>query len=197
MMTLKIEEGDNLRKTSKWLLVLLLLLISPIPIYSLWANADVITTWGHFAIPVLPDLNVYLRAYIFIASAIFIVVWLIYLLMVLFRATNKKFNLIKKSYGQVQVSSKAINNFIIASLKDEPLLNNPKVSSKLTNRQLNIKIDGQLLAGEHAQQQFEQYLEQLHHNLQQLLGIQQKPVINIRFNGYQTKAAGSPKMRVQ
>lgn len=197
MMILKIEEGDNLRKTSKWLLVLLLLLISPIPIYSLWSNSDVITTWGNFAIPALPDLNVYLRTYIFIASAIFIVVWLIYLLMVLFRATNKKFNLIKKSYGQVQVSSKAINNFIIASLKDEPLLNNPKVSSKLTNRQLNIKIDGQLLAGEHAQQQFERYLEQLHHNLQQLLGIQQKPVINIRFNGYQTKTAGSPKMRVQ
>lgn len=81
------------------------------------------------------------------------------------------------------------------SLSELPFINKAKVDSKLTNHKIKIRISGNLGHGDNVNAVLEQYLEELKGNLSQLLGIEQKPKIKIKFVNYQN--SDKPETRVQ
>ncbi|NVY96679.1 alkaline shock response membrane anchor protein AmaP [Lactobacillus sp. DCY120] len=174
-----------MRKTSKWFLVLILLLSAPIPLYTLGETLASLNPWLPWHLPALTEIPTYLEIYLSLSAGVMLIVGLVFFLVTIFRPTNRKFNLIHKDTGRVLVTTKAINNFVLTSLKDEPYIHNCKVTSRLTQHKIKIKIRGELLPGEQLQGKFDQYLQELHTGLQDYLGLEQKPKINIQFQNYQ------------
>ena len=184
-----------MKRIKKWLLVLCIILLLPIPVYLLWETSSFWQKFLRIKLPHLGSLNPIFTWYLIGISAIIFIILIISLFVILFWPVQRYFNLIHKRDGQVKVTSKAINSFVMNSLADLPYLNNAKVSSKLTKRHIKIKIGGDLGAGENISALLDEYLEELKKNLKQLLGIEQKPKINIKFTNYHKGA--KPEKRVQ
>ncbi|UQS82071.1 alkaline shock response membrane anchor protein AmaP [Bombilactobacillus folatiphilus] len=180
--------------SKKWFLIIGLLLALPLPIYILWNNNTVWQSYLGLKLPDIVAINNYLAWYLIIVSAIVLVILIVWMIVLLCWPTRNKYFLIHKQDGHVKLTSKAINGFISASLADLPYLDHPKISSKLTQRRLRINISGNLAPSENIQQQLQTYLQQLEQDLRQLLGIEQKPKIEIRFNNFSSES--SSKQRV-
>lgn len=168
----------------KWLLVIIALLMMPMPVLIINANWWLIEPYIKMNWTPISWSNTFLAYYLLIASVLVLLLLLVFLLTVLFYPTRRKFNLINKKHGRLTVTAKAINNFVKDSLEKEPYLNNPKVSSRLTKRQIKIKIAGDFLASNNAQAKFDNYLHTLEDNLRNLLGIEQRPKIRIKLANY-------------
>lgn len=163
-----------------------MILLLPLPIYLLWETSGFWQKYLKIRLPSIGILHPILEWYLVIVSATVLLILIICLLVVLFWPVQRYFILINKRDGQVKVTSKAINGYVMNSLEDLPFINKVKVDSKLTNRKLNIKINGNLGHGENVNDILETYLEELKENLSRLLGIKQKPKIKIKFVNYQT-----------
>ncbi|UQS84251.1 alkaline shock response membrane anchor protein AmaP [Bombilactobacillus thymidiniphilus] len=174
-----------MKRSKKWLAIIVILLALPLPIYAL-LTTKLLRQQLHI---VLPKNNDVIDWYVLVAGSVIILYLVISLLTILFWPTRRKFNLLRKKNGSLTVTSKAINNFIYSSLSAEPFLSDAKVKSRLTKHAIRIKISGNLLNGSDAKDIFDQYLKQLATNLRQLLGIKQKPKIEIKFANYQSKSA--------
>ncbi|WEV70849.1 alkaline shock response membrane anchor protein AmaP [Lactobacillus sp. ESL0785] len=184
-----------MKRSKKWLLVLSTLLLMPPPIYLLWENSNFWQKYLKLSLPQIKKINPIFTWYLIIISTIVIIVLIFSFITLIFWPTQKSFNLIHKNSGQVKVTSKAINGYILSSLTDLPYLNNPKVNSRLTKHHIKIKISGDLGAGENVAALLKTYLEELKGNLKQTLGIEQKPKIKIKFNNFQE--ATKSEQRVQ
>lgn len=184
-----------MKRSKKWLLVLGMIFLLPLPIYLLWETSNFWQKYLNINLPNLGRLNPVLEWYLIIVSAVALLILIISLLVVLFWPVQRYFNLIHKRDGQVKVTSKAINGYVTNSLADLPFINKAKVESRLTRRKISIKISGNLGYGENATNVLENYLEELKKDLKQLLGIKQKPKILIKFVNYQN--ADKPETRVQ
>ncbi len=186
---------DKLKRSKKWLLVVFLLLLLPLPIYLLWETSGFWQKYLRLSIPKLGTLNPIFEWYLIGASAVVLLALIISLLIILFWPVQRYFTLIHKRDGQVRVNSKAINGYVMNSLSELPFINKAKVDSKLTNHKIKIRISGNLGHGDNVNAVLEQYLEELKGNLSQLLGIEQKPKIKIKFVNYQN--SDKPETRVQ
>ncbi len=184
-----------MKRSKKWLLVVLTILLLPLPIYLLWNTSSFWQKYLNIKLPTIGTLNPILEWYLIAISTVFLLILIIFLLFVLFWPVQRYFILIHKRDGQVKVTSKAINGYITNSLADIPFINKAKVESKLTNRKIKIKISGNLGNGENVNTVLENYLEELKNNLGQMLGIEQKPKIKIKFVNYQNP--DKPETRVQ
>lgn len=184
-----------MKRSKKWLLVVLMILLLPLPIYFLWETSSFWQKYLKIKLPSIGTLNPVLEWYLIVISAVVLLVLIISLLVVLFWPVQRYFILIHKHDGQVKVTSKAINGYVMNSLADLPFINKVKVDSKLTNHKINIKISGNLGRGENVSALLENYLEELKSNLSRLLGIEQKPKIKIKFVNYQNP--DKPETRVQ
>lgn len=184
-----------MKRSKKWLSILCLILILPLPAYLLWQNSSFWQKYLQLKLPPVGKLNPIFTWYLIAVSAIMVVSLIISLLILLFWPTQRSFNLIPKQSGQVKVTSKAVNGFILSSLNDLPYLNNAKVDSKLTKRHIKITVSGDLGAGENVANLLEDYLQKVKVDLKQLLGIEQKPKIRIKFTNYHNGEV--PEKRVQ
>ncbi|AXX65214.1 alkaline shock response membrane anchor protein AmaP [Bombilactobacillus bombi] len=181
---MKTKEVRFLNRGWKWLLTIITLLVLPLPALAFSANWNLIQPYIKLKLPQVTLNNQYIRYYLFFSGAVVLVFLIIILIVVLCYPTRRKFNLINKNYGRLTVTTKAINNFVKASLETEPYLKNPKVSSRLTKRHLKINVSGDLLSGSNAQAKFDKYLHNLEDDLRNLLGIEQKPKVSIKLTNY-------------
>lgn len=181
------KDSEKLKRSKKWFLIISLILLLPLPLYILWSNNHLWQQYLGLKLPDLVSLNDLWIWYLVIISALSGLLIIVLLLILLFWPTRNKFQLIHKPTGQVKITNKAINGFINASLADLPYLQNPKVSSKLTNHHLRIRVTGDLAPGDSVKQKLVAYLKQLEDNLRQLLGVQQKPKIEIRFTNFESQ----------
>ncbi|KJY54046.1 hypothetical protein JF76_19030 [Lactobacillus kullabergensis] len=184
-----------MKRSKKWLLVLCMLLLLPLPCYLIWETSSFWQKYLKIKLPHLGSLNPIFAWYLIGISLIVFIILIVSLIVILFWPVQRNFNLIHKRDGQVKVTSKAINSYVMNSLADLPYLNNAKVSSKLTGRRIKIKIGGDLGPGENIAVLLDDYLEELKKNLKQLLGIEQKPKIKIKFINYHK--GDKPEKRVQ
>ncbi|WEV43641.1 alkaline shock response membrane anchor protein AmaP [Lactobacillus sp. ESL0684] len=184
-----------MKRSKKWLLIVGSILLLPPPIYLLWATSPVWQKYLQLSLPHLGKLDPIFAWYLIGISALVLVILIIGIIVLLFWPTQRNFNLIHKRSGQVKVTSKAINGYVLNSLADVPYLSNAKVESRLTKRHVKIKVNGDLGAGEDIANLLNNYLEQLKGDLKQLLGIEQKPKIKINFTNYHNSE--KPEKRVQ
>ncbi|MCH5461630.1 alkaline shock response membrane anchor protein AmaP [Lactobacillus sp. LC28-10] len=86
--------------------------------------------------------------------------------------------------GQLRVTRKAIDNFTLSSLRQEPFISDPKVTTKLSRKRLKIKIHGTLRSSPNAALQSKQFTEKLERDLKQLLGIDHDRKIDIHLTNF-------------
>ncbi|WEV51125.1 alkaline shock response membrane anchor protein AmaP [Lactobacillus sp. ESL0731] len=184
-----------MKRSKKWLLILCAILLLPLPVYLLWQNCNLWQKYLQLKLPSIGTLNPIFTWYLIAISAIMLVILIISLLILLFWPVQSSFHLIPKQSGQVKVTNKAVNGFVLSSLKDLPYLNNAKVDSKLTKNHIKISVSGDLGAGENVANLLEDYLQKIKVDLKQLLGIEQKPKIRIKFTNYHD--GEKPEKRVQ
>lgn len=171
-----------------------MVLLIPLPIYLLWQSSSFWQKYLKVKLPSIGSINPIFAWYLVVISAVVLLILIISLLVALFWPVQRYFILIRKPDGQVKVTSKAINGYVLNSLADLPFISKVKVDSRLTNRKIQIKIRGNLGNGENVNAILENYLEELKRNLSQLLGIAQKPKIKIKFVNYQS--SNKPETRV-
>ncbi|MDF7671722.1 alkaline shock response membrane anchor protein AmaP [Lactobacillus sp. ESL0701] len=184
-----------MKRSKKWLLILCLIIVLPLPTYLLWQTSGFWQKYLQLKLPSISAVSPIFTWYLIAVSAVMVVSLIISLLILLFWPTQRSFNLIPKQSGQVKITSKAVNGFILSSLNDLPYLNNAKVDSKLTKRRIKINVRGDLGAGEDVANLLEDYLQKVKVDLKQLLGIEQKPKIIIKFTNYHNGEV--PDKRVQ
>lgn len=156
----------------------------PQPICFLWETNDYWQKFLNIKLPHIGVTNIIFTWYLIGISLIAFLILLTSLIVILLWPVERYFNLIHRHNGQVKVMSKAINSYVKTSLADLPYLNNIKVSSKLTKHRLQIKVSGTLSAGENVSASLNDYLDETNKGLKQLLGIEQKPKIIIKFINY-------------
>lgn len=184
-----------MKRSKKWFLILWIILLLPIPVYLLWENNNLWQQYLKLSLPSLGKLNLIFSWYLISISAVILLILVISLIIILFWPVQRYFNLIHKRDGQVKITSKAINGYVMNSLADLPYLNKAKVDSRLTNRKIKIRISGDLGSSENVSALLNDYLAELEKNLKQYLGIEQKPKIKIKFVNYHSSA--KPEQRVQ
>ncbi len=86
--------------------------------------------------------------------------------------------------GQLRITKKAIDNFTLSSLRHEPFISDPKVTTKLSQKRLKIKIHGTLRSSPNATLQSKQFAEKLEQDLKQLLGIDHDRKIDIHLTDF-------------
>ncbi len=102
----------------------------------------------------------------------------------------------QKADGQVTVSKKAIENFTLSALRQEPYIGNPKVSAKLSRNKIKLNISGDLMNSVNAKQHTADFLNQLESDLRTCLGIAKEKRIAIRLVNFNAAKSNSNQPRV-
>ena len=174
----------------KALIVVVIILAFPLSIVLVFKNwSTAIGTSTPMSLK-LGWLEQYEPIYLFWSGVILAVLLIIFLLITLFWPRSQSLYLHQKSDGQVTVSKKAIEHFVLSALQHEPFIGNPKVSSKLS------RISGDLLNSVNAKKQTAIFLNQLKKDLRICLGISEQKKIKIRLVDFNELDANVHKSRV-
>lgn len=102
---------------------------------------------------------------------------------------------IRHNNGQLRISKKAIDNFTLSALRQEPFISEPKVTTQLSRRRLKVKIHGTLRSSPNATLQSKQFAERLEQDLKTLLGIDHRRKIDIRLTDFkQPRQSKQPRV---
>ncbi|KRL99066.1 hypothetical protein FD50_GL000340 [Liquorilactobacillus satsumensis DSM 16230 = JCM 12392] len=191
----KCKGGDNVRLIFKILIVVGIILAAPLSIALIWQNwaAAVGTTPISFHFDWLTQ---YEPLYLF-WSGVILATFLVFLLFItLFWPRARSLYLHQKPDGQVTVSKKAIENFTLSALQQEPFIGNPRVSAKLSQNKIKLKISGDLLNSINAKQHTAAFLNQLKEDLRTCLGISKQKAITIRLVNFNASESNMKQSRV-
>lgn len=141
-------------------------------------------------------LDRYEPIYLFWSGVILAALLIALLLITLFWPRSQSLYIHQNSDGQVTVSKKAIEHFILSALQHEPFIANPKVSAKLSQKRITLKISGDLLNSVNAKKQTANFLNQLKQDLRICLGISEQKKIKIRLVDFNKSEANVHQSRV-
>lgn len=192
----KKKGGDNLRLIFKILIVVGIILAAPLAVALIWQNWT--ATLGT-ATPMslrFDWLMQYGPMYLFWGGVALAILLVILFLVVLLWPRPRSLYLHQKADGQVTVSKKAIENFTLSALRQEPYIGNPKVSAKLSRNKIKLNISGDLMNSMNAKQHTADFLNQLESDLRTCLGIAKEKRIAIRLVNFNAAKSNSNQPRV-
>jgi hypothetical protein len=138
----------------------------------------------------------YEPVYLFWSGIVLTIVLLGILIITLLWPRTYSLYLHQKTYGQVTVSKKAIENFTLSALQKEPFIGNPSVSAKISRNRIKLKISGSLLNSINAKQSTEKFLDQFKSDLSTCLGITERKKIKIKLVKFNDRKSNMNLSRV-
>lgn len=183
----------------KALIVVVIILAFPLSIvlvFKNWSTAIGTSTPMQLKFDWFDWLDQYEPIYLFWSGVILAAVLIVLLLITLFWPRSQSLYLHQKSDGQVTISKKAIEHFALSALQHEPFIGNPKVSAKLSQKRITLKISGDLLNSVNAKKQTANFLNQLKKDLRICLGISEQKKIKIRLVDFNESDANVHQSRV-
>lgn len=178
--------GDELRVLVKFLLALVVVLLLPLPLVTIARYAQVVDGSGAWLFQ-QAWFKTYGPSYLFWSGVVLAVGLGLFGIIALCWPRQRTLYLNQQASGQLRVTKKAIEQFVATAIQAEPYLQAPKVTAKLTRRQLKIQISGDLRTSEQVSQQVAALGQQLEQELRQFLGISAKKKIIVKLQHFSTK----------
>lgn len=136
----------------------------------------------------------YMPYYLFYGSLVFIVLLIVCLFIVIFFPKKRQTIDFKKGSGTLKIEKKAIDNFVLASIKKENYVHDPKVKTKIKRHKIIVLIKGYLLNYPDIEKQNAIFTSQLQQDLEQLLGITEDKKIYVHLTNYTPKVKTSSRV---
>ncbi|RHH67796.1 alkaline shock response membrane anchor protein AmaP [Vagococcus sp. AM17-17] len=184
-------------KTSIKIFLTILILTLIIPLFSAITISQYAVSLPFSLIKIqnYPYFNTYLSSVIFWLSIFWICVSLVSIVILLFIPVKKNQIKIKESSGYLSVQNKAIDNFILNILKNEPFLEDPKVTSILKKNKIIVNIEANINESTNdLVKRKESISKTIEHRLLTLFGIEENMTVRVNFQNY--KSSDSNKSRV-
>ncbi|MFD1410299.1 alkaline shock response membrane anchor protein AmaP [Lapidilactobacillus gannanensis] len=130
-------------------------------------------------------LNRYFWQSSFWLAASLMVLLITSLLIVLFYPKLQQQFILKSSGGQLVLEKKAIEGFIRSKLSSNDFVGQPKIKVRATKHKIRVLIKAQLKRTSSLINQTDTFRWEIQQELQQLLGIKEKVVVDVNFIDYQ------------
>lgn len=141
-----------------------------------------------------PMIGQYVPYYLFYGSLVFVVLLIICIFIIIFFPNKRQTLQFKKGNGVLKIEKKAIDNFVLTSIKKENYVHDPKVKTKIKRHKIIIMIKGHLLNYPDIEQQNAAFTSQLQQDLEQLLGITEDKKIYVHLTNYVPKVKTSSRV---
>lgn len=128
-----------------------------------------------------PLIGNWLPIVMFYIGVITCIILFISILIIIFYPKKISQFTLKKANGYLQISQKAIEGFVVQSLKSEKLIENPNVNATLSQKRIKIKVKGDFQIVSDLYGKTEQWSGYLENQLQELIGSDVKISIKVKF----------------
>ncbi|MDN6640291.1 MAG: alkaline shock response membrane anchor protein AmaP [Tetragenococcus sp.] len=132
-----------------------------------------------------PLLGPYVQPILFWLSVVFIAVAILLLLGTIFAPKKSNTLLIKRKNGKLKVQKKAVENFVMTIVREEPFIENPNVKAKLTRKKVKIKIAGNLRKAMRIPDKQNALVDEVKNEVSALLGTTDNIQTEVRLQDYQ------------
>ncbi|MCT2899510.1 alkaline shock response membrane anchor protein AmaP [Lentilactobacillus buchneri] len=182
---MSIEGGDLLKNIYKLLYLIIIIILFPFAIFPLMATwARVTHTPFPIDLTAYDWVNRYAPLYLFWGSVALSLILVGLFLVIIFWHRPNTMYLYQKPTGQLIVTRKAISNFVLTALKQEPYIQDPKVTTRLSKHKIRIRVSGALLSSDQATQQGKEFIQTIETRLKTTLGLAPDKQISIKLNDF-------------
>lgn len=185
-----------MRKSTKALFILALILLAIPLFYTLVANQFVAA--GLPALLPLTDyplVGSYMPQLLFWVSVGFLVLAVVGIIVILLFPGQSASLEIEKDAGNLTIQKRALESYVLETVKEEPFIRDPSVSIKVKKEKIDVLVTGKMRKVFLLTDKQDQLARAIQHNLAMLVGPNMKIETNVRFKDYQKKeAVGTPRV---
>ncbi|MGM0238347.1 alkaline shock response membrane anchor protein AmaP [Enterococcus sp. AZ103] len=133
-----------------------------------------------------PLIGEYIPEFLFWVSLGFMILLLIGLLVIIFFPNASKELHFEKSDGALIVQAKALENFVLTTVQQEPYISEPNVKVKIKKKKIKIKVQGKMRNMFHATTKQEQLAAEIKDKITTLIGPNEKVFTEVTFKNFKT-----------
>lgn len=173
-----------MRYFGKLICLLLVFAALPIPIFmlSLHSKAGEVTEKYLSDIPTV--IQTFGINYLYWSSLILAILMVVIMIGIILWPFNNSTYLLKQSTGELSVNRRAIESFVLSSLKQEPVVNQPKVKAIMHRRKIKVIVRGSLNKNSNALSQANMFIREIETDLKTCLGIVGQKQIQVKIQGF-------------
>lgn len=128
--------------------------------------------------------NDYFRQYLFWIALVFTGVLLIFILVMIFYPGVKQTFVLRENKGRLSLDKKAIEGFVRSKLKETGFVASPDVKVRATKNKIKVKVKGQLNRTSAHVEKTEVLMEEIQHELQEIIGSREKVKVDIAYTSF-------------
>lgn len=177
-----------MRKSTKALFIIALVLLAIPLFYTLVVNQFVAAR-----LPALlpltdyPLVGSYMPQLLFWVSVGFLILAVVGIIVILLFPSQSSAFHIEKDSGNMTIQKRALESYVLETVKEEPFIRDPSVSIKVKKETIDVLITGKMRKVFLLTDKQDQLASAIKHNLAMLVGPNMKIETNVRFKDYQKR----------
>lgn len=161
-----------MRRISKVMLILALVILLILMFFNVVQNQDVISLPFYFmSMYQYPLIGPYMGTLILWTSIIFLILIIVSIVIILFFPKKEEQVQFSKEKGKLVIQKKAIEHFIFSIVKQESFIDVSSVKIKMTRKKLKVTIIGKMRLTDAVPQKYEELTCTIKENLETLFGL--------------------------
>lgn len=128
-----------------------------------------------------------LQQFLFWLSVGLLILALIGFFVIIFFPKAENTLVMEKAEGQLKIQKKALENYVLAAVQEEPFIDDPKVDATIKKHKIAIKISGQMRKVFQVPEKQQVLSQKIKGDLQRLLGPENQITTDVVYKNYANK----------
>lgn len=172
-----------MKKLTKVVLIIGLILLF-FPSFSTLIDNQAVLNLRHYQLLSFneyPFIGEYMPQFLFWVSAGCLIFLILGILIVIFFPSDKSELRMDQEKGKLVVQKRAIENYVLEMVREEPFIADARVSTKIYKKKINVQVQGKMRKVFHITEKQAQLSEKIKQNLTQLIGNEEEISTKIVF----------------
>lgn len=187
-----------MRKSTKILLILgLILLFFPL-FFTLIENQAAGSASLHFmSLGEYPLVGRWMPTFLFWTSVGFMVLLVVGIFIILFFPKAESELVLEKENGRLVIQRKALENFVLQTVKEEPFIADPNVKVKFKKNRIKVLVSGKMRKVFQLTDRQEELTGAIQKNIAMLMGTKENILTEVTFKGFNHEKRNPQQPRVE